>query len=382
MKNWLGMAWLLLFVSAAKTGAHPLIENALDVVISPDRVVIDARIAREEINLVQGVEKPSAQAFAKLAREHAGYVGKHLGILADEVPATLKLAELSAEPGPTGLVAYRVEFSLATRPKSVQIQQSFLREFSGWSASCILRVRTSDRADFDSGLLTGSIGYDCAWGEKAASRPAAATSQSAPPGSTTRVEIGSTLWAYFKHGFIHILEGFDHLLFVSALTLAARSFWDLFRVVTAFTIAHTVTLTLSVLNIFTLSEHIVEPMIAASIVFVAFQNIFWPRQSRGFSRLAIAFSFGLFHGLGFAGGLKEAMSAMPPQALWAALIAFSIGVEIGHQTVILPLYAIMRAVRMGQFRRPGIDPIRTLTRYASAAISIAGLYFFYAAIRG
>src|SRR5205807_1459282 len=83
-----------------------------------------------------------------------------------------------------------------------------------------------------------------------------------------------------------------------------------------FTVAHTLTLALSVLNIVTLGERVVEPMIAASIVFVAVQNVFWPRQSRGWTRLAVAFAFGLFHGLGFAGGLKEAMAGMPRAALW------------------------------------------------------------------
>jgi hypothetical protein len=114
-------------------------------------------------------------------------------------------------------------------------------------------------------------------------------------------------------------------------------------VVTAFTIAHTLTLTLSVLNIVMLSSRVVEPMIAASIVFVAVQNIFWPRHARGWSRLAIAFAFGLFHGLGFAGGLKQAMSEMPVVALGVALAAFSIGVEIGHQLVVIPLFVLLKS---------------------------------------
>ena len=83
--------------------------------------------------------------------------------------------------------------------------------------------------------------------------------------------------------------------------------WDLVKVVTAFTAAHTITLTLSVLGVVRLGEHVVEPMIAASIVFVAVQNVAWPRSSRGWGRIAVAFAFGLFHGLGFAGGLQEAI---------------------------------------------------------------------------
>jgi hypothetical protein len=86
-------------------------------------------------------------------------------------------------------------------------------------------------------------------------------------------------------------------------------------------------------------------MIAASIVFVALQNIVAPAQSRGWTRLAVAFGFGLFHGLGFAGGLLAAMEGMPGVAIATAIIAFSIGVELGHQVVVIPLYLALTPSR-------------------------------------
>lgn len=116
--------------------------------------------------------------------------------------------------------------------------------------------------------------------------------------------------AFVRHGILHILTGYDHLLFVAALLLAVTTFWDLVKVISAFTLAHTLTLALAALDIFRLPGRIVEPMIAASIIFVALQNVFWPERSRGWSRLVVAFVFGLFHGLGFAGGLLDAMSQM------------------------------------------------------------------------
>ena len=116
---------------------------------------------------------------------------------------------------------------------------------------------------------------------------------------------------YIWHGARHILTGYDHLLFLGALVLAATTLWDLVAVVTAFTVAHSLTLTLAALQIVRLPERLVEPVIAASIVCVGLQNIFWPRQARGYTRLAVAFVFGLFHGLGFAGGLLDVMHQMP-----------------------------------------------------------------------
>ena len=182
---------------------------------------------------------------------------------------------------------------------------------------------------------------------------------------------------------MHILTGYDHLLFVSALVLAAQGVWDLVKVVSAFTIAHSLTLTLSVLHIVHLSdmaERLVEPMISASIVFVAAQNVIWPDRSRGWTRLAIAFGFGLFHGLGFAGGLMDAMSSMPPIALWAALIAFSCGVEIGHQIVVLPLFALVRAVKHLGSDSPRLVLASRVYRFGSLAICAGGVYFFIMAI--
>jgi hypothetical protein len=121
---------------------------------------------------------------------------------------------------------------------------------------------------------------------------------------------GSLFKSFFYEGIHHILTGYDHLLFVSALVLAATTFWDLIKVVTTFTIAHTITLTLGAFNLVSLPHWVVEPLISASIVFVALQNVFWPSRARGWSRLGAAFFFGLFYGLGFAGGLLEAIREM------------------------------------------------------------------------
>ncbi len=186
---------------------------------------------------------------------------------------------------------------------------------------------------------------------------------------------------YVGHGIEHILTGYDHLLFAAALVLAAGRLWDLVKIVSAFTLAHTLTLGLSVFNIVTLRESIVEPMIAASIVFVAVQNIVSPERSTGRLRLAIAFGFGLFHGLGFAGGLKEAMGEMPSTAVWLALVAFSLGVEIGHQIVVLPLYSLMSFIRSRERDHSPGQFSSQLLKFGSAAIALAGVYYLIESLR-
>jgi hypothetical protein len=163
---------------------------------------------------------------------------------------------------------------------------------------------------------------------------------------------------------------------VSALVLATVSFWDMVKVIAAFTLAHTITLALSVFDIFRLPPWVVEPVISLSIVFVALENVLWPRRSCSWVRLAVAFSFGLVHGLGFAGGLLDAMAGLPSLGIWIALGAFSLGVEIGHQLVVLPLFGLLtigRRVLHEGFAKPAL-------RYGSFAISLCGAYYLCVAI--
>lgn len=143
------------------------------------------------------------------------------------------------------------------------------------------------------------------------------------------------------------------------------------------------TLTLAALNLIRLPARVIEPFIAASIVFVALQNVFWPGRSQGWSRLGAAFFFGLFHGLGFAGGLLDAMREMPGAAMLLAILAFSVGVEAGHQMVVLPLFAFLKAARQTQTQ--GVVRTQfsmTVQRIGSAAISVASVYYLGLAFVG
>ncbi|SDU33345.1 HupE / UreJ protein [Pseudomonas pohangensis] len=149
-------------------------------------------------------------------------------------------------------------------------------------------------------------------------------------------------------GFEHILAGFDHLLFVFALILVVRDRKQLILTVTAFTIAHSITLALATLDIVKVPGPPVEAAIALSIVFVALEIL---QRSRGHAGLAtrkpwlVAFSFGLLHGLGFAGALAEV--GLPHNAIPLALLFFNVGVELGQLTFIaLVLAAAMLLSRL------------------------------------
>ena len=193
-------------------------------------------------------------------------------------------------------------------------------------------------------------------------------------------ETGPVIKAYFVHGIEHILHGYDHLLFISALVLAAASLWELVKIVMVFTLAHSLTLTLAALNLAHLPAPIVEPLIATSIIVVAVQNVFWPGYAHGRSRLAAVFFFGLFHGLGFASGLMPVMAQLPKNTLLWGITGFCLGVEVGHQLILLPLFSVLTALRSS--RRDAARPEQLsmdIQRLGSVVIAIAGMYYLWIA---
>ena len=123
---------------------------------------------------------------------------------------------------------------------------------------------------------------------------------------------------FIEAGIEHIFLGYDHIAFLLAVILWGQRLWPLVKVVTAFTVAHSITLSLAALQIFAIPSAIVEPAIAASIVVVAAENFFSRNVDR---RWPVTFAFGLVHGFGFASALQEI--GLPPNALVPALAAFN-----------------------------------------------------------
>lgn len=148
------------------------------------------------------------------------------------------------------------------------------------------------------------------------------------------------------------------------------------KVIAAFTVAHSLTLALCVFGLVRLPTFIVEPVIALSIIFVAVENVLRPQRAQSDFRLWVAFGFGLIHGLGFAGGLLEAMGGLPSIGVWIALIAFSIGVEVGHQVIVLPLFALLAVGR----QKITSTKYAAMCRYGALGVAGGGLYYFVVAI--
>ena len=186
---------------------------------------------------------------------------------------------------------------------------------------------------------------------------------------------------YLRAGIWHIWSGIDHLLFLLSLLLpavlvrrqnrweavpiAGPAFLNIVKVVTAFTLAHSITLSLAAFEVIRLPSRITESVIAASIIIAALNNVF-PRVTEG--RWRIAFAFGLLHGFGFASVLAE--MGLPKGARLISLLAFNVGVEAGQLVVVLAVMPLAYFLRATKFYRRGIMP------WGSSAIACLALFWF------
>ncbi len=181
---------------------------------------------------------------------------------------------------------------------------------------------------------------------------------------------------YGRMGVKHILLGLDHVLFVIALIIGAKSFKSLFQVTSTFTLAHSVTLISTLLGGIDVPAIVVEPLIALSIAFVALENLLGgtPRH-----RLPVVFGFGLLHGLGFAGSLRitdearqgwwggEGISARAD--LLVSLLSFNVGIETGQALLLAAVFPLLLLVRKTSYAVPA-------QRTATGVVAAFGLFWF------
>jgi hydrogenase/urease accessory protein HupE len=221
------------------------------------------------------------------------------------------------------------------------------------------------------GLAMGSYALNVRLGDSApqkfwleGTQASGAISLTAAPPPATGREVARQ---YFVLGFTHILpNGLDHILFVVGIFLLTTKWRSVLLQVSTFTIAHSITLGLTMYGLVSLPARVVEPMIAVSIAYVAIENILTAELKP--SRLALVFGFGLLHGMGFAGVLRDL--GLPRSQFLTALLTFNVGVEAGQLAVIVIAFAAVAYWRRNQFtyRRFIVQP-------ASFAIALAGLYW-------
>jgi len=179
---------------------------------------------------------------------------------------------------------------------------------------------------------------------------------------------------YFKLGFKHIVpQGLDHILFVAGLCLLSTKIKTILWQATAFTIAHSITLALSMKNIIVAPPAIVEPIISLSILFVAVENMILNELKPW--RVLIVFLFGLIHGMGFASSLNEI--GLPPNRFYASILSFNLGVESGQIAIIVGMFFVVifpfREKR--NYRKIIVYPLSILIAIAAMYWTIERIFF-------
>ena len=379
------MVWCFLLMSSALLGflslpgqarAHELRPAVAEVSVNEDRIEISLRLAVE--TLLAGIdqsqvadtdEAPEAEVYDRLRglpdRALAQMVETRFsdisaGILLEGAgPLRLASVDVIAEPDlelpRDTVVSMSAELPPGTAPVSL-----------GWAArNGGLVVRHGEGPKAYAAFLQG--------GEVSAPLPRS---------GVVEESTGAVFLRFVVEGFEHIIpKGLDHILFVLGLFLFSLAWRPLLAQVTAFTLAHTVTLALGALGLVTVPSSIVEPLIAASIVYVAVENIF----ARGLTRWrpVVIFGFGLLHGLGFASVLGE--FGLPEDQFVPALIGFNVGVELGQLTVIalafvliwIGVLAAQRAALTGVEELVTEYPVmfRALSVTGSLIIALIGIYW-------
>lgn len=255
------------------------------------------------------------------------------------------------------------------RPAGARIEEDRANDTLIWSARTgaapervELRERMFPEDPFSRTLLTWmQPGQAARQAVLNAASPSAQLDRAKPEG------LGPVLGRFLHEGIVHIFGGLDHVLFALGLLLRGGRFRQLVKTITAFTLAHSITLSLAATGLVSLPPRLVEPVIALSIVAIAVENLRPHRDDRDF-RPWLAFGFGLIHGFGFAGALEEV--GLPRDALLPALGAFNLGVELGQLAIVgvtAPLLALA-AQRTGRLRH-------WITVGGSLAIAAAGAYW-------
>jgi hypothetical protein len=365
--------------------AHPNGVSRVDITLKPDSVEARIEVKLDDVLYSTRIGDPMStppEHRDELSDRIAYYFQSRLEVRFDGRSSPVRVLQYRKHGDPTlkldsaGLydttIAFRLGWPIPAGTQRLEVGCRMFAELEV-QALCHLRVYSRDQeilrrflsVDDKFSMPLANDSLEALY--EAAKRPAREAGQAAPSAGNQGQAEESVVGRFLKLGFTHILpEGLDHILFVLGLFFFSTFFRPLLLQVTAFTIAHSITLGLSLLGIFSLPSRLVEPLIALSIAVVALENIFF-RKMRP-SRFLIVFGFGLVHGLGFAGVLKGL--GLPENQFLKVLVSFNLGVE-GGQLAVIGMAAILTA---WMWKKPWYH--RRVVVPVSALIAATGLFWF------
>lgn len=312
---------VFLVVAVASALAHDPGLSAAVLKLEGDRVSAHLTFARADIELLVPMD---ADRDGKISESEFAQVRPQLQALAAEAIA-VKVVGQPVQTEITGIElddsnGIHFNFSFAKSSGGIFTIESKLIERMPRGHRQFVELIGGEKLIGSKMLTAGSISY-----------------QPTADALAEAAKAGESFWAFFVLGLEHIAFGFDHLAFLFALLLAGSKLREAAKIITSFTLAHSITLALATFDVVNLPSWIVEPMIAVSIVYVGLENLF--RRDRG-KRWLLTFAFGLIHGFGFASVLRELGIAEQGTSAIIPLFSFNFGVELGQITIaalILPM---------------------------------------------
>lgn len=349
------VAAVALFLSGPPVLAHEIGTTRV-ALIQLDEHRYDLEVVTDAVALLEKLESVSGEAsistldpaVLRQRLEGLGAVFQNRVIVAFDGRPVTPVVSWSVTPATAIGGSPRATIRLAGPvPSSVKT----LRWMYGWTFSSYAFV-----------ARRGTAGTVTEWLEGGETSGPLSISEAAPAVSRLRLA-----GRYVVLGFTHILpKGLDHVLFVLGLFLLSGRARQVLLQITAFTVAHSITLALSMYGLATVPSSIVEPAIALSIAYIALENVFRANLTRW--RYALVFAFGLLHGLGFAGALSQV--GLPRREFLTALLSFNVGVELGQLTVITAAF-----VSVGYWFSDRAWYRQRIVLPASACIACVGIYW-------
>jgi hypothetical protein len=342
-----GLMLLVGLLVGGAAQAHKPSDSYLTVNIQGAQVTGRWDIALRDLDFAIGLDAngDGSITWGEVRAQHAeiaGYAAARLSLQADGVNCPIEVGQQAVDEHTDG--AYTV--------------MPLVFKCPGGAAPAAVAIRYTLFADIDP-QHRGLLNLNTEAGSRTAIFGPQEAKQTFVIAETSRLK---QLLDYGREGVWHIWVGFDHILFLLSLLLPAlglwardrwtpvdtfgQAFWDVLRIVTAFTVAHSITLSLATLGLVSLPSRLVESSIAASVVLAALNNV-WPVFHR--RRWMVAFFFGLIHGFGFASVLVDL--GLPQGALALALLGFNLGVEAGQLAIVAAFMLLAYPLRRGVFYR-------------------------------
>lgn len=339
--------------------AHAPGLSSLDVSLQPARIDVKSTFALQDIEafspLDSDLDAEVSQSELEAAKPNiAKLMAGHLRVVVDGqelVPAAAGQVGFDAQNNA------QVEFHYLAEPKQQLLLQSGFLAVLPEGHQQYLIVRDVDGKALGEKMLTQQ--------DDRLSLPL--TGMANGGARVSAPAISSTFSDFFKLGMEHIVTGYDHLLFLLALLAVTHGFWPALKIITFFTLAHSLTLALAGLNLFELPSSFVEPFIAATIIYVGIENIIRGDHPKG--RHWLTFGFGLIHGFGFAGVLKEMDISSGDTGILLPLLSFNLGIESGQIAVAALVLPVI------WWLNNNVATAKKFLQACSIAVSLMGSYW-------